>query len=479
MSKKILINVGYKEKRVAVTENSRLVELYVERTLDKDAAFGSIYKGKVSNVLPGMDAAFINIGNEKNAFIHAGDIDHEKGGPKKIQKLIHPGQEILVQIKKEAMGSKGAKVTSSLTIPGRYLVLMPGENSIGISRRIEDDDERDRLKTIAEEIKPDNVGLIIRTAADGADSNKLKQDLDWLLEIWREIEKKAYKSKAPALLFSDDDMTFRVVRNLLGSDIEEIIVDSDQEAVKLREGLIDKDGKLKINISLYSGKEPMFLYYGIENEIDKALRHKIWLDCGGFLIFDQTEALAIIDVNTGKFTGKDSLKNTVLTTNLEAAEEIARQLRLRNIGGIIIIDFIDMENPADKEKVRQRLEECLKKDRTRTNILGFTALGLLEMTRQKTSHDLSTTLQKRCPECSGTGRILDEETISLSLVRDLKNSVLHSSSVEFIIKAHPKVIAKIKELVDDLEELQDRLKVKLRFEPTGESRLSEYQIFPV
>jgi len=473
VKRKILINVGYKEKRIAVLEDGKLVEIYFDRNLDGEAAFGSIYKGKVSNVLPGMEAAFVNIGQEKNAFIHASDIDHSKNGPKKIQKLVHPGQEILVQIKKEAVGTKGAKVTAALSIPGNYLVLLPTDRGIGISRKIGDEEERNRLKEIADEIKPEGMGLIIRTAARGADYARLKLDLDRLLEIWNEIERKAKSVKAPSLLFSDEELTLRVVRNLLGREIEEIVVDSDQGFLKLKELVGEKD----VQITLYSDKEPMFVHYDIESQIQRALRNKIWLDCGGFLIIDQTEALSIIDVNTGKFTGKDSLKNTVLTTNLEAAEEIARQLRLRNIGGIIIVDFIDMDNPKDREKVRSRLEECLKKDHTRTSILGFTSLGLLEMTRQKTSHDLGATLQKRCPTCGGTGKVPDEETISLDLLRELKFFIRDSSSLEFTVKANPAVVAKACEIADDLEEYQKRLGVKILFEPDWEKKLSEYQIF--
>jgi ribonuclease G len=481
LGNKILINIGWKEKRVAVLEQGKLVEFRIERLQEKDAAFGNIYKGKISNVLPGMDAAFVNIGMEKNAFIHACDISYSHNQePQKIQKLVHPGQEILVQIKKEGVGHKGARVTSNLTIPGRYLVLMPQNEDVGVSRRIEDETERDRLRTIAEEIRLDNIGLIVRTAAEGVEKAELEQDLENLLEEWQEISKKAKELKPPALLYSDRDLSYRLVRTLLVDDLEEIVVDSIEEAQKLREALNSYKTLESEKVRLYKGKEPLFLAYGVDNEIEKSLRRKIWLDCGGFLIFDQTEALMSIDVNTGKYTGHDSLQNTILRTNLEAAEEIARQLRLRNIGGIIIVDFIDMENSADKEMVRQRLEECLKKDRVRTNVLGFTSLGLLELTRQKSSHDLSSTVQKKCPMCGGVGRIWHEETVALKLAGELKTVAKSNPAVSYLLKAHPLVVEKLKEMAgDELEELQMDLKVDLTVEMHNEYKLWEYIITPI
>jgi len=478
VGKKILLSVGFKEKRVAVLEEDKLVELRSERFLDKDAAFGNIYKGKVVNVLPGMDAAFVNIGTEKNAFIHACDLKQESCEKQKIQKLVHPGENLMVQIKKEATGTKGARVTSQLTVPGHYLVLMPSGKGIGISRRIEDENERDRLKLLADKIKPAKMGLIIRTAANGVTPEELINDLDYLLQLWSKIEKKARREKAPALLYSDSDLTYRLVRNLLVEDLDKIIVDSQKEGEKLREALQEINPKAVSKVSFYSDKEPLFQAYGIEHEIEKSLRRKIWLDCGGFLIFDQTEALLIIDVNTGKFTGKDSLQSTVLRTNLDAAQEIARQLRLRNTGGIIIIDFIDMEDPKDKEQVRQRLEECLKKDRVRTNILGFTSLGLLELTRQKSSHDLSSIMQKTCPECGGLGKIYDEETLALRLIRDLKSTAINSTASSFRVKAHPLVIAKLKEMAgEDLSDIKEELKRDLILGKQPDKKLWEYDIF--
>jgi ribonuclease G len=480
MSKKILINANWKEKRVAVIENGKLVELRVERNLENDATFGDIYKGKVANVLPGMDAAFVNIGMDKNAFIHACDAAPKQNEKQeKIQKLVQPGQEVLVQIKKEAFGSKGARVTASLTIPGRYLVLMPKTPGLGISRRIEDEDERERLKAIAEEIRPANMGLIVRTAAKGVEKENLALDLAFLLDTWGDIERKASTSKAPLLLYSDSDLSYRLVRDLIVEDLEEIVVDSAIETMKLRKAIKRYNSSDEDLIRFYTDKEPLFSAYGIETEIEKSLRRKIWLDCGGFLIFDQTEALLSVDVNTGKFTGHNSLQQTVLRTNLDAAEEIARQLRLRNIGGIIIIDFIDMENQDDREKVRQRLEEHLKQDRTKTHVLGFTSLGLLELTRQKSSHDLGSTLQKTCPLCNGSGKVWQEETVAFKVVRDLITTRKESPAVSYVIKLHPVIAEKLKELSGDhYSELSEYINAELRFEYHSEFKHWEYAIEP-
>ncbi len=408
MGKEFLINVSPSETRMAVLEDGKLVELSIE-SFSTQRQIGNIYRGKVENVLPGMQAAFIDIGMEKNAFLYIDDLQTDRSGEgdggkpqASISELLREGQEIIVQMVKEPMGNKGARVVTNLTIPGRYLVLMPTVDYIGISRRIEDEKERERLKKLAAGLKPKGMGLIIRTAAEGIAEEELLADREFVLNLWQKILKKAKKGPVPSLLFHDHDLLYRILRDLFTDEIDGLIIDDLATYEKALELLNIFGPHLRRRVKLFNGKS-LFTVYGVEQQIEEALQRKIWLETGAYLVFDQTEAMTVIDVNTGKFTGTTCLEDTVLNTNLTAAKEIARQLRLRNIGGIIIIDFIDMADEDSRRQVLESFAAELQKDKVKTNILGFTALGLLELTRKKTRPSLREQLQQACSCCNGTG----------------------------------------------------------------------------
>ncbi len=449
MNKRVIIDIGLTEERVAILEEGRLVEIHIER-IEDDKIVGNIYKGKVTNVLPGIEAAFIDIGIEKNAFLHI-DRNLEIDDDQKIEgieispsssssKKIKVGQEIVVQVVKEAISPKGARVTTNISLPGRYLVLMPNNSNIGISHRVEEEKERERLKKILQQIKPKDAGLIARTAAWGKELEDLLPDLDFLIRLWDKIKKRMKRAKAPILLHEDFTLTYRIIRDLFTEEVEEILINSKTEYENIGKFLDNLSlTSLKGRVSLYTGEKPIFEEYGIEKEIQKALQKKIWLKCGGYLVLDQTEALTVIDVNTGKFVGKGDMRKTILKTNLQAAEEIARQLRLRDIGGIIIIDFIDMEEQEDIEKVVKKLEEGLKKDKTKTNIVQNTELGLVELTRKRVRRDLENMLRTSCPYCGGTGRVLSAETVANIVLRKLEELCKTSSAEAILLAVNPQV----------------------------------------
>lgn len=451
MVKHILIQAEEGETLVAVLENGQLVEVYVERGVEQRLV-GNIYKGRVENVLPGMQAAFVNIGLERNAFLYVEDALKQqrvgREGPEAKEKaeqlcsigqILREGQEVIVQVVKEPIGTKGARVTTHITLPGRYLVLMPTVDYVGVSRRIENERERERLRRLSEAVKPPGMGLIVRTVAEGVGEEQLKREAEGLVQLWRKIMSRAHQKGAPLLLHRDLELVQRILRDLYSEEVNRITVN--------QRWLYERAGEF---ISyLQPGQEPrLFLEtgdllekYGVEGEIEKALKRKVWLRSGGYLVIDQTEALTAIDVNTGKYVGSTTLADTVLKTNLEAAVEIARQLRLRNIGGIIIIDFIDMENPEDQAQVVATLEEELKKDKTRARIMGLTQLGLVEMTRKKVQQGLDSLLQRSCPYCEGRGKVLSEETISRRALKKLRALAADSSAVAVLVEAHPAVAA--------------------------------------
>ncbi len=450
MDKKVIIDVGLTEERVAVIEAGRLVEIHIER-IEDDKIVGNIYKGKVTNVLPGIEAAFVDIGIEKNAFLHidkaTDDQDRDKETVTEASSVsqtvldkIKVGQEIMVQVVKEAIPPKGARVTTNISLPGRYLVLMPNSTNLGISHRIEEEKERERLKKVVQRIKPKNTGLIIRTAAWAKELDDLLPDLDFLTRLWDKIKNRGKKSTAPMLLHDDLTLTYRIIRDLLTEEVEEIVTNSKNEYKNMLKFLKTLSlSELESRVSLYRGERPIFEKYNIEKEISKGLQKKIWLKCGGYLIFDQAEALTVIDVNTGKFVGKKDMRKTILKTNLQAAEEIGFQLRLRDIGGIIIIDFIDMDNLEDVEKIVKKLEESLKKDRTKSNIIQNTELGLVELTRKRSRRDLENMLRTSCPYCSGTGRVLSAETVSNMVLHKLEELCNTSRAEAVLLGVHPKV----------------------------------------
>ncbi|MDH7478451.1 MAG: Rne/Rng family ribonuclease [Syntrophomonadaceae bacterium] len=437
--KHILIQVSEGETQVAVLENDQLVELYVERGAEQRLV-GNIYNGRVENVLPGMQAAFVNIGLDKNAFLYVEDVGPARGGRSgSIGSMLREGQEILVQVVKEPIGTKGARVTTHVTLPGRYLVLMPNMDYIGISRRIENEKERERLRRLAEAVKPSNVGLIIRTVAEGISEGMLEQEVRGLTRLWKKISSRSKNSGAPSLVHRDLELVQRILRDLYSENVDRLTVNARWVYDKVLDFIecLENSAVLRKRVFLETGD--LFDRYGLDLEIEKALRRKVWLRSGGYLVIDQTEALTAIDVNTGKYVGSTNLADTVLRTNLEAAVEIARQVRLRNIGGIIIIDFIDMENHQDQARVVAALEEELKKDKTRAKIMGLTQLGLVEMTRKKVQQGLDSLLQKPCPYCEGRGKVLSEETVGLRVQKKIMSIARQSDAPALLIEVNPAV----------------------------------------
>jgi ribonuclease G len=479
MYREILVQVAENETKVAVLEEGQLAEIYVERGQNQRLV-GNIYKGVVKNVLPGMQAAFVDIGLEKNAFLYVEDVlvNVETIQPN-IRDLVKEGQEIVVQIVKEPAGTKGARITTKLTLPGRYLVLMPKVDYVGISRRIEDEAERERLKEIAEQFKPENAGLIVRTVAEGALKEVFSQDIQSLLKMWERIMLREENTSGPALLHKDLELVQRVLRDVFSEDIQKLSINSRTVMEKIIDYLDVVDESLKSRVFL-SDTSKLFEKYAIEQEIIQALKRKVWLKNGGYIIIDQTEALTAIDVNTGKFIGATDLADTVLRTNCEAAREIARQLRLRNIGGIIIIDFIDMNTENHRQRVLAVLDEELKKDKVKTHILGITSLGFVEMTRKKVRQSLSNALEKNCPYCEGKGRILSEQTVYLMLKEELREVVARTSATHIVIVAHPLVAALIIG-VGGTEQfnLEKELGKKIIIKGKEQFHLTEYLIRPV
>lgn len=451
MLKEIVVNVGEEETRVAVLEDKLLVEIYIERSINQRLV-GNIFKGRVENVLPGMQAAFVNIGLEKNAFLYVEDAlpanSPDGGGHtgyslgSNICDILRQGQEILVQIVKEPIGTKGPRVTTHITLPGRYLVLMPTVDYIGISRRIESEKERERLKDLASRVKPEGMGVIVRTVAEGVEEEELRQDISLLTKLWRKILSRAAHGTIPNVVHRDLELVQRILRDVFSEDVDRLILDSRYEYEKVLELQDISNPRLKLKVFL-DERENIFEEYGIEQEIERALNHKVWLKCGGYLVIDQAEALTAIDVNTGKYVGTTNLEDTVLKTNLEAASEIAHQLRLRKIGGIVIVDFIDMTQEAHRNEVLQVLEEEIKKDKTKTNILGITQLGLVEMTRKKVRPSLAEVLQKPCPYCEGRGKVLSEETLGINFKNQIYNAARQTTAQTILVEANPVVAARL------------------------------------
>jgi ribonuclease G len=443
LSKEIVINDIGLETRIAILENRELVEIIYERDFSEQIV-GNIYKGRVESVLPGMQAAFIDIGLEKNVFLHAKDLTSvvgEKGF--RIEEVIRVGQEILVQITKEALGTKGPRGTCKLSLAGRYLVLMNSKRHVGVSRRIDNNSERKRLKSIAYEILPEDKGLIVRTVAAYKDEEELKKDLNFLLNLWEEIEEEASKDKAPSLIYKSLNSVKQVIRDKFTSEIDKLIIDNKKDYHQAMKILEHISPELESRVYYYNHPKPIFDYYNIEEEIKGLLKRKVPLNCGGYIIIDNTEALTAIDVNTGSYVGKDNLEDTVVKTNLEAAKEIAKQLRLRDIGGIIIIDFIDMKVDEDRELILDTLRAELDKDKTKSNILGLTKLGLVEMTRKNEREGVGEFLQQECPYCQGTGTILSEDTIFLETIRQIKEIFWQSRAEAILLEVHPKIASRL------------------------------------
>ena len=450
MNREILVDINPHQTRVGILEDGALVELYVERT-GKERIVGNIYKGCVQNVLPGMQAAFVDIGLDKNAFLYAGDINADKSDfdftdsrhsdkfEKKIGDMVHQGQEIILQVVKEPVGTKGARVTTNITLPGRTLVLVPTVNYVGVSRRISDESERTRLRETIERIKPPDMGVIVRTAAVGKTEEEFKADLTFLTRLWERITNKGKIVRAPRVIHNEEPLVFRTIRDTFTPDVSSLIVNDEEyyDRVKIIAGIISPE--LVERVRLFDCDEDIFEHYKVDVRAEKLLARKVRLRNGAYIVIDQTEALTAIDVNTGKYIGSDNLQQTLFETNCEAAREIARQLRLRDISGIIIIDFIDMESQENKDALVELLDECLKNDRTKSNVLGMTGLGLVEMTRKKLRNPLSATLQSPCPYCQGEGKVLSAESIAQKIRAALAREFRNTSITSFIVEMHPEV----------------------------------------
>jgi ribonuclease G len=445
MSKEIIANIEPFETRVAILEDGQLVNLFVERG---EPLAGNIYKGRVANVLPGMDAAFIDIGLERNAFLHVGDVRAQRlageevddsFGRGAIAQRLRVGQEILVQVTKEPMGTKGARVTTYVALPAYYLVLMPTVNYVGVSRRIERDQERRRLRQLADKLRPKGMGVIVRTAAEGASEKDLADDIQFLLQVWSRVEERSKNSRAPALVYQDLRLIRRVVRDLFTDDVSRFLIDSPEEFQRVQDLVASFAPKLKSRISLHRASEPVFEALGVERELEKALRRKVWLRSGGYIVIDRTEALTVIDVNTGKYVGKTDLATTIFRTNLEAVGEIVRQITLRDIGGIILVDFIDMENESHRQRVMQAVNEAVRKDRSKIHIIDLTGLGLVEITRKRVYQDLEEIMRIPCPYCEGRGRVLSPETMSMRTRREVRRLMRTASAAALLVEVHPDV----------------------------------------
>lgn len=462
MINEMIVDVNAAEIRVGILEDKELAEIHIERT-SHQGLVGNIYRGKVSSVLPGMQAAFIDIGYEKNAFLYVGDAipqkdysDDELDVNKdfieySISDLLKVGQEVTVQVIKEPISTKGPRVSTHITLPGRNLVLLPNADYVGISRRIENDDERQKLKKIAEKLKPENMGLIVRTVSEGKEENDFVEDVSFLTKLWAKIKEMESSGPVPRCIHKDVNLVYRSVRDLFTWDIDKFVINDEKEYNKVLE-LVDMiSPALKNRVELFQKDYEIFDYYQIETKIQRALARKVWLKSGGYLIIDKTEALTVIDVNTGKFVGENNLEDTVLKTNIEATREIAKQLRLRDVGGIVIIDFIDMSDTEHQQMVLDSLKQSLKGDRTKAIVLGMTQLGLVEMTRKKIRQELSTIMTCDCPCCDGNGKVYTPETNAMEVLRKIKEYISSTKAKEIELQVHPSVLDIVKEHINELE----------------------------
>jgi ribonuclease G len=489
VSKRIVVNAGLIETRVAVQEGNLLTELYLERRRHRSIV-GSVYKGTVSNVLPGMQAAFVDIGLVKDAFLYAGDytatllpspdtdadVDVEEGetprreatGP--IEQMLTRGQYVLVQVSKESLGTKGARITSFISLPGRYLVYMPQAEHIGVSRRIRDERERDRLRAALRSLQLPPGGFILRTNAEGKGEAEFAADVEFLTRLWAQIQARYEGASPPAALHEEADLTFRVVRDLFSPEVDEFIVDDPDVHARVLGYVRALVPALEDRVKLHTERPPIFDAFGIEKDIEKALRRRVWLKSGGYIVIDHTEALVSIDVNTGKYVGKRDFEQTVLKINLEAVTEVVRQIRLRDLGGIIIIDFIDMEIPEHREQVEKALKRALADDKARTNVMPISELGLVEMTRKRVRQDLRSVLSVPCPTCRGTGVTKSDETVAAEILRAIRAKVTADPEPvgrrEVVARVHPDLAGYLDgEVRADLTELETALAIKVIVQP--------------
>jgi ribonuclease G len=504
----ILINVRPNETRVAYLENGVLNDLKIERKTSPTLV-GSIHRGKVMRVLPGMQAAFVDIGLDRAAFLYVGDVrgdmdsdggdffDHETeresnaqvdegaGGADdsaankpRIQDMLNEGQSILVQVAKDPLGSKGARITTHISLPGRNVVFMPTLNHLGVSRRIEDPEERERLRKIVSSIEAKG-GVIVRTAGEGASETSLRTDIEYLHRLWQEVQKNYEKRTKPGLVHSEPDVELRALRDLLNEDVDRVVTDDEESFKRINAFISQFMPKFKNKVSLYKDARPLFDQYEIDIEISRSMERKIWLKSGGYIVIDEAEALVVIDVNTGRYVGKKDFEDTILKTNLEAVREIAHQLRIRNCGGIIIIDFIDMEKESHREKVLQSLREELQKDRARTTVVSMSNLGLVEMTRKRIRPSLVKTLCEPCTYCDGRGYIKQKATIAHEIFRDLEREGQNPNPrAATVVHCHADVVDFIyEEETEMLEDVERRIGRNVVFKLEPGFHREQYEIY--
>ena len=506
MSIDILINSRSYEVRLALVENGILTEFHMQRPMEKGLK-GNIYRGKVVRVLPGMQAAFVDIGLERTGFLYVDDVHiSEKDIENKmlgresslllddgqpvaveastrrsqgynIEDLLTEGQDVLVQVSKDPIGTKGARLTCHITLPCRNLVFIPLTDHIGVSRKIENEEIRTILKEQIEEIRPQGTGFIVRTVAEHAKVEELEADMEFLMLLWDEIRDLSRSSKAPALVYEDLDITLRSVRDLFTNDVARLIIDEKAAYEKLLHFVRAFAPQLQERISLYQGSNPLFEAHGIEVEINRAIEKKVWLRSGGYIIIESTEALSVIDVNTGRFVGKNDLNETIFKTNMEAAKEIAYQLRLRNIGGIIIIDFIDMEDEFHREELFAAFKEAVKKDKSRINILKLSEFGLVQMTRKRNSENLHQMMCEPCHYCAGEGMLKSRRTICYDIFRKLSRNAAKASGNSVTVRVHPRIadmLLKEEELT--MIQLEKEIGKRLIVAPSKDLHIEKYEI---
>jgi len=510
MYKQIVINVAEHETRVALLEDGTIAELFIERNDGSDIA-GNIYKGRVQRVLPGMQAAFVDIGLKQAAFIYVNDViggnyneienflikrnnDQNDSSDldtadsfsplerreRHIEELITEGQEIMAQAAKAPLGSKGARLTTHISLPGRLLVLMPTSEHIGISRRIEGEAERQRLKEITESIRKDNFGYIVRTAAEGAQKEKLEYEMGFLKNLWESIQKKYSTAPSPSLLHKEVAVSLRAVRDLLVHEAEKLIIDSRSGYASILSFLDTFKPSLKDSVELYEGLEPIFDAYNLEGDISRALKNKVWLKSGGYIVIEHTEALVAIDVNTGRYVGKHNLEETILKTNLEAVKEIAYQIRLRDVGGIIIIDFIDMEKKLNQEKIFNALSGLLKKDRSKTHVLPMSELGLIQMTRKRIRQPLTRILCEPCFYCDGEGYLISRQTICYNIFREILRESHDMAGVKVSLRVNPEIADLLHgEENQIIVELEGIIGKQIVIYPGPQLHMEEFDIFEI
>ena len=482
---KLIITVEKLEKRVALLENGVLEEYNIERSSDRNIV-GSVFKGRVKNIEHGLKAMFVDIGYEKNAFLHfwdalpaaldAGVEEVERANKKEKKRItskdipsIYPvGSEVLVQVTKGPISTKGPRITTNISMPGRFLVLMPYSDQCGISRKIENPRERERLRKILRDLDiPDGMGVIIRTVGEGQKARYFVRDLAYLVEQWNGIEKQMAQKRAPNCVFEEPDLVERTVRDFLTDEIEEVVCD-DELSVKRMRDLVAQVSKRSLNrITHYKEPVPIFERYGVQKQIDDAFHRQVWLPCGGYIVIDETEALVAIDVNTGRNKGFKDVEKTILQTNLEAADEISRQLRLRNIGGLIIGDFIDMKGRRDQQQVFQRMKDKMKRDKAKTHILPISPLGLMEMTRQRAHESIMGSVFVPCPYCNGRGKVKSSTSMSVEIQRELHRVMRYYIDVhEVRVQLHPHVLERLrKEDEELLVDIERKYAGRLSFRP--------------